>query len=36
MNNPRPNMAWLLGIARRSMVDNGLQPDFDVAAIRRS
>jgi VacB/RNase II family 3'-5' exoribonuclease len=35
MNTPRPNMASLLSIARRSMVDNGLQPDFDEAAIQQ-
>jgi exoribonuclease-2 len=28
-------MASLLSIARRAMVDNGLQPDFDGAAIRQ-
>jgi VacB/RNase II family 3'-5' exoribonuclease len=35
MNTSRPNMASLLSIARRSMVDHGLQPDFDGAAIRQ-
>jgi VacB/RNase II family 3'-5' exoribonuclease len=35
MNTPRPNMASLLSIARRSMVDHGLKPDFDDAAVRQ-
>jgi len=35
MNTPQPNMPSLLSIARRCMIDNGLQPDFGDAANRQ-